>query len=107
VHFSGSGARHNRQPTHLSYSLCTFLTSLRRRRQPEGDWRGAEGLPCPGNLQVVLILTVYFAHSPPSTDANQKTIGEGLKDFLAQGKRDQLFITSKIWNDEHRPADVR
>ncbi|PRW21059.1 Alcohol dehydrogenase [NADP(+)] [Chlorella sorokiniana] len=39
--------------------------------------------------------------------ANQKVIGEGLKDFLAQGKRGELFITSKIWNDEHRPADAR
>lgn len=43
----------------------------------------------------------------PSADANQKVIGEGLKEFLAQGKRGELFITSKIWNDEHRPADVR
>lgn len=42
-----------------------------------------------------------------SADANQKVIGEGMKEFLAQGKRGELFITSKIWNDEHRPADVR
>lgn len=40
-------------------------------------------------------------------DANQKVIGEGLKDFLAQGRRGELFITSKVWNDEHRPAHVR
>lgn len=26
---------------------------------------------------------------------------------LAQGKRGELFITSKVWNDQHRPEEVR
>ncbi|KAL4530235.1 hypothetical protein Ndes2526B_g02402 [Nannochloris sp. 'desiccata'] len=40
---------------------------------------------------------------------NEALVGEGLRDFLAQeeGAREQLWITSKIWNDSHRPAAVR
>lgn len=39
--------------------------------------------------------------------ANEKTIGEGMADFISQGHRSELFITSKIWNDAHRPKLVR
>lgn len=39
---------------------------------------------------------------------NEKLVGEGLKDFLAkENGRQQLFITSKVWNDRHRPKEVR
>ncbi|PNW77353.1 hypothetical protein CHLRE_10g432900v5 [Chlamydomonas reinhardtii] len=38
---------------------------------------------------------------------NEEVVGAGLADFLAAGKRDELFITSKVWNTHHRPADVR
>ncbi len=34
-------------------------------------------------------------------------VGEGLRGFLEGGRRGELFITSKIWNDEHRPALLR
>lgn len=38
---------------------------------------------------------------------NQELVGEGLREFLADGGRGELFITSKIWNDEHRSALLR
>lgn len=39
---------------------------------------------------------------------NEALIGEGLADYLSQeGSRDQLWITSKIWNDAHRPDAAR
>jgi hypothetical protein len=38
---------------------------------------------------------------------NQAMVGEGLRGFLEGGRRGELFITSKIWNDEHRPALLR
>ena len=38
---------------------------------------------------------------------NQALVGEGLREFLGSGRRDELFITSKIWNDEHRPGALR
>lgn len=39
---------------------------------------------------------------------NEALIGQGLVEFLSQeGGRDQLWITSKVWNDAHRPEAVR
>ena len=35
---------------------------------------------------------------------NQATVGQGLKTFLGvQGNRSQLFITSKVWNEDWKP----
>eukprot|EP00887_Chlorella_sp_A99_P004505 scaffold34.g4505.t1 len=42
-----------------------------------------------------------------SVYGNQALVGEGLKTFLAEGRREELFITSKVWNDAHRPAAAR
>jgi diketogulonate reductase-like aldo/keto reductase len=43
-----------------------------------------------------------------SVYANEKEIGEVFADVLASGAvtRDELWITSKLWNDKHDPADV-
>lgn len=38
---------------------------------------------------------------------NEVLVGAGLADFLAAGRRDELFITSKVWNTHHKPADAR
>lgn len=38
---------------------------------------------------------------------NEAVVGEGLAGFLASGKRSELFITSKVWNTHHKPADSR
>ena len=37
----------------------------------------------------------------------EKHVGEGLKDLIAAGKREELFLTSKLWNTHHRPEAVR
>lgn len=40
---------------------------------------------------------------------NQKEVGEGIKRALAEVsglKREDIFITSKLWNNKHRPEDV-
>lgn len=39
---------------------------------------------------------------------NQKEVGQALHDAVAEGdvKRQELFITSKLWNDSHKPEDV-
>ncbi len=39
--------------------------------------------------------------------ANEAVVGAGLADFIAAGKRSELFITSKVWNTHHKPADAR
>lgn len=40
---------------------------------------------------------------------NEAEIGQALHDAVAEGdvKREELFITSKLWNDSHAPEDVR
>ncbi len=40
---------------------------------------------------------------------NEATVGQALHDAVAEGdiKRERLFVTSKLWNDSHRPEDVR
>ena len=38
---------------------------------------------------------------------NQARVGEGLRDFIAGGGREELFVTSQGWNDDHRPEAVR
>ena len=39
---------------------------------------------------------------------NEAEIGQAVHDAIAEGdiKREQLFITSKLWNDSHAPEDV-
>ena len=40
---------------------------------------------------------------------NEREVGQGISDALAEGlvKRDQLFVTSKLWNNAHRLEDVK
>lgn len=40
---------------------------------------------------------------------NEKEVGEALKEVFAEGsiKRDDVFITSKLWNNAHRKEDVK
>lgn len=40
---------------------------------------------------------------------NQREVGQGIRKALAEVpglKRDDIFITSKLWNTKHRPEDV-
>ncbi|KDD74976.1 aldo/keto reductase [Helicosporidium sp. ATCC 50920] len=39
--------------------------------------------------------------------ANERTVGEGIRAWLAAGgRREELFVIGKIWNDAHRPAEA-
>lgn len=40
---------------------------------------------------------------------NEATVGQALHDAVAEGdiERKNLFVTSKLWNTAHKPADVR
>ncbi|MGN1078668.1 MAG: aldo/keto reductase [Alphaproteobacteria bacterium] len=40
---------------------------------------------------------------------NEETVGQALHDAVAEGdiERKNLFVTSKLWNTAHKPADVR
>lgn len=37
---------------------------------------------------------------------NEKEIGEAFRESFASVKREDIFITSKLWNTDHRPQDV-
>ncbi len=39
---------------------------------------------------------------------NETEIGEAISELISEGtiKRDDLFVTSKLWNNEHHPEDV-
>lgn len=34
---------------------------------------------------------------------NEALVGEAIKPWLDEHGRDSLFLTSKVWNDAHRP----
>lgn len=38
---------------------------------------------------------------------NEAVVGAGLADFIAAGRRSELFITTKVWNTHHKPQDAR
>lgn len=42
-----------------------------------------------------------------SVYGNEAMVGQGLREFIEAGGREQLFITSKVWNDCHHPDKVR
>jgi len=39
---------------------------------------------------------------------NEEGIGSGLQELFKEGtvKREDLFVTSKLWNDDHAPSAV-
>ena len=56
---------------------------------------------------VKIALEIGYRHLDcASVYGNQLEIGQVLNDTFSNGiiKRDELFITSKIWNNEHEPA---
>ncbi len=38
---------------------------------------------------------------------NEALVGAAIKPWLAEHGRDSVFLTSKIWNDAHRPELAR
>ncbi len=72
-----------------------------------GTWKAA-----PGEVAgaVTAALELGYRHLDcASIYGNEAEIGESLKQAFAAGglQRDQIWITSKLWNDCHAPEDVR
>jgi len=72
-----------------------------------GTWKSA-----PGEVYaaVTTALTLGYRHIDcAAVYGNEAEIGQALADAFAAGlvRRDQLWITSKLWNDAHAPADVQ
>lgn len=71
-----------------------------------GTWKSA-----PGEVKEAIITAVKNGYRHIDCAAiygNEKEIGEAFNElFLAEVvKREELFITSKLWNDKHKKADV-
>ncbi|KAG8555076.1 hypothetical protein GDO81_017575 [Engystomops pustulosus] len=72
-----------------------------------GTWKSA-----PGQVKdaVKYSLSVGYRHIDcASVYGNETEVGEGIKEGLAsdQGlKREDIFVTSKLWNNKHHPEDV-
>ena len=72
-----------------------------------GTWKAS-----PGEVGAAVreALRLGYRHFDCATIyGNQAEIGAALADCLAEGRvrREQLWITSKLWNDRHRERDVR
>lgn len=50
----------------------------------------------------------YRQFDTASMYRNEEEVGRALREKIADGavKRDDLFVVTKLWNTEHKPADV-
>lgn len=94
------------------YEIMTFMNTITLNNEHTiptlgyGTWR----LPTDkaADLTEIAINTGYRHIDCAMIYGNEKEVGEGIKRAIDQGKvkRENLFITSKLWNTDHAPADV-
>ncbi|MEQ8314822.1 MAG: aldo/keto reductase [Gammaproteobacteria bacterium] len=59
---------------------------------------------------IVEAVNAGYRHLDSAADyGNEEAVGKGIKEVLAQGlcAREELWVTSKLWNTYHRPEHVR
>jgi alcohol dehydrogenase (NADP+) len=71
-----------------------------------GTWKSR-----PGEVKAAIISAIEAGYRHVDCAAiygNEKEIGEAFAELFKNGvvKREDLFVTSKLWNDKHMPADV-
>lgn len=70
-----------------------------------GTWKSEKNLV--GDAIKFAITKAGYRHIDcASIYGNEQEIGKALKETFNSVKREELFITSKLWNAEHRPEDV-
>lgn len=72
-----------------------------------GTWQSKPGEVVDGVYEA--LKTGYRHLDLAKVYGNQKEVAEGIKRALADVpglKREDIFITSKLWNHKHRPEDV-
>jgi alcohol dehydrogenase (NADP+) len=88
----------------------TFLKYANNDQMPAlglGTWKSA-----PGEVKKAIIEAIKIGYRHIDCAAiygNEKEIGEAFSECFEQGivKREELWVTSKLWNDSHRKEDVR
>ncbi|CAK9185365.1 unnamed protein product [Ilex paraguariensis] len=71
-----------------------------------GTWKAPPGVV--GEAVITAVKAGYRHIDCARVYANEKEIGVALKELFSTGivKRDELFITSKLWSSDHAPEDV-
>ena len=72
-----------------------------------GTWKSKEGELYKAITEAIEIGYCHFDCA--AIYGNEAEVGRALRHAMDEGrvKRDQLWITSKLWNSRHRPEDVR
>lgn len=71
-----------------------------------GTWKSEKGKV--GQAVKAAIEAGYRHIDCASTYGNESEIGEAFKEFFKEGrvKREEVWVTSKLWNDSHKKEDV-
>jgi diketogulonate reductase-like aldo/keto reductase len=72
-----------------------------------GTWQAAKGEV---GAAVAAALDAGYRHIDcAACYGNEKEIGAVFKEYFSSGKlnREDVFVTSKLWNSEHAPSDVK
>lgn len=88
-------------------TTLTLNTGAEMPRVGLGFWK-VSGDAAPALVRRAI--EVGYRHFDCAADyGNEAAVGEGLRDALQAGlcRRDQLWVTSKLWNTYHRPEHVR
>jgi L-glyceraldehyde reductase len=90
-----------------SGKTVTLNTGAKMPALGYGTWQSAPGEVGAGIYEA---LKVGYRHLDlAKVYQNQKEVGEGIKRALADIpnlKREDIFITSKLWNNSHKPENV-
>lgn len=74
-----------------------------------GTWRGEAGVV--GRAVSDALMIGYRHIDCAAVYGNQREVGDAirtsLRDGVVEGGRGDLFVTSKLWNTDHRPENVR
>ncbi|KAM9000718.1 aldo-keto reductase family 1 member A1 isoform X2 [Sarcophilus harrisii] len=99
-----------RQENQLRTTMATFVVLHTGQKMPLlglGTWKSE-----PGQVKAAVkyALSVGYRHIDcAAIYGNEVEIGEALKDSVGPGKtisREDVFVTSKLWNTKHQPEDV-
>lgn len=86
--------------------LVTFPNGVKMPQFGLGSWQSK-----PGEVEVAVAAALnegYRLIDTATVYGNEDEIGNALQKFLAEGKakREDIFITTKLWCSHNRPEDV-